>query len=58
MKKNTSKILKKKKKINSEVYGDEFEVNNEEENDMEDNEISEDFEYNDLEGENKDQIYD
>ncbi|MFX1321581.1 MAG: hypothetical protein ACFFAQ_08055 [Promethearchaeota archaeon] len=57
MKKNTKKN-KKKKKINSEVYGDEFEVNNEEEHNMEDNEISKDFEYNGLEGDNKDQIYD
>lgn len=58
MKKNTNKKSKKKKKIDSEIYGDEFEVNNEEEYDMEDNEISEDFEYNDLERDNKDQIYD
>lgn len=56
MKKNNSK--KSKKKINSEVYGDEFEVNNEEEYDIEGNEISEDLEHNDLEGDNKDQIYD
>jgi len=55
MKKNNRK---KKKKIDSEVYGDEFEVNNQEEYDIEDNEISEDHEYNDLERDNNDQIYD
>ena len=55
MKKNDKK---KKKKIDSEVYGDEFEINNEEEYNLEDNEISEDFEDNDLEVDNNDQIYD
>ncbi|MFX0042475.1 MAG: hypothetical protein ACFE8L_06155 [Candidatus Hodarchaeota archaeon] len=49
---------RKKKKIDSVVYGDEFEVINEEENEMENNEISEDREYNNLEGDNNDQIYD
>lgn len=57
MKKKSNKNSKKKK-IDSEVYGDEFEANNEEEYDMEDNEISEGYKYNDLEEDNKDQIYD
>jgi len=53
-----TKNIETAEEVFQKKYGDEFEINNEEEYNLEDNEISEDFEDNDLEVDNNDQIYD